>query len=211
ALIRYRTAWHLDLVLRPFLLGGVIKETGFKGPLSLHPNCANYRFSTDVPQRFKFFGLRASLNEETIGLLVQGSMPAMRFLTAVREKYPHKLEDVSRQFFKRLNQETKALSDPSDVEEGAQKSSLTAEEIQTCMELMKDQSIKDKLKAATEEAFSRGAFGSPTMFTTVNGKELMFFGSDRLDQLAFVIQKEWSGPLGPQRMQAAPELPGFTA
>ncbi|CAG0899784.1 unnamed protein product [Cyprideis torosa] len=63
ALIRYRTAWHLDLVLRPFLLGGVIKETGFKGPLSLHPNCANYRFSTDVPQRFKFFGLRASLNE----------------------------------------------------------------------------------------------------------------------------------------------------
>ncbi|MCH6548353.1 MAG: 2-hydroxychromene-2-carboxylate isomerase [Proteobacteria bacterium] len=40
-----------------------------------------------------------------------------------------------------------------------------------------DQSIKDELKANTDEAVSRGAFGAPTFFV---GKE-MFFGNDRFD------------------------------
>lgn len=42
---------------------------------------------------------------------------------------------------------------------------------------MQDQAIKDRLKATTEEAVARGAFGAPTMFV---GEE-MFFGHDRLD------------------------------
>jgi 2-hydroxychromene-2-carboxylate isomerase len=39
------------------------------------------------------------------------------------------------------------------------------------------QEAKDRLKATTEEAVSRGAFGAPTFFV---GDE-MFFGQDRLD------------------------------
>ena len=38
-----------------------------------------------------------------------------------------------------------------------------------------DQSIKDELKANTDEAIRRGAFGAPTFFV---GEE-MFFGNDR--------------------------------
>ena len=40
-----------------------------------------------------------------------------------------------------------------------------------------DQSIKDELKANTDEAIRRGAFGAPTFFV---GEE-MFFGNDRFD------------------------------
>ena len=40
-----------------------------------------------------------------------------------------------------------------------------------------DQAIKDALKANTDEAVARGAFGAPTFFV---GDE-MFFGNDRLD------------------------------
>jgi len=40
-----------------------------------------------------------------------------------------------------------------------------------------EQSVKDKLKANTEEAIARGGFGSPTMF--VNRTD-MYFGNDRL-------------------------------
>jgi 2-hydroxychromene-2-carboxylate isomerase len=40
-----------------------------------------------------------------------------------------------------------------------------------------EQSVKDGLIAATEEAVERGAFGAPTCFV---GDE-MFFGSDRMD------------------------------
>ena len=44
-------------------------------------------------------------------------------------------------------------------------------------EAIADQNIKDKLRADTEEAVGRGAFGAPTMF--VGGD--MFWGQDRLD------------------------------
>ena len=43
-----------------------------------------------------------------------------------------------------------------------------------------DQSVKDELKANTEEAAQRGAFGAPTFFV---GKD-MFFGQDRLEFVA---------------------------
>ncbi len=43
--------------------------------------------------------------------------------------------------------------------------------------LINDAAVKEKLKANTEEAAARGAFGAPTFF--VEGE--MFFGQDRLD------------------------------
>ena len=40
-----------------------------------------------------------------------------------------------------------------------------------------NQEIKDRLRANTQEAIDRGAFGSPTMFV---GGEHMYFGNDQL-------------------------------
>ena len=40
-----------------------------------------------------------------------------------------------------------------------------------------EQSIKDQLKANTDEAIARGVFGAPTIFVG----DAMFFGNDRLD------------------------------
>ena len=44
-----------------------------------------------------------------------------------------------------------------------------------------EQAIKDELKANTDEAVTRGAFGAPTFFVG----DKMFFGNDRFD---FVIE-----------------------
>ena len=44
-----------------------------------------------------------------------------------------------------------------------------------------EQSVKDMLRASTDEAVERGVFGAPTWF--VNG-ELMFWGQDRLNRMA---------------------------
>ena len=53
--------------------------------------------------------------------------------------------------------------------------------------------VKDALRDATNEAVSKyGAFGAPTMVVdhpALKGKQEMFFGSDRLDHLAFAIGK----------------------
>lgn len=65
---------------------------------------------------------------------------------------------------------------------------------------------KAALQAATEEAVSRGAFGSPTVFVESGavravpgsampaGEEFMIFGSDRMEQLAWSLGQPYSGP-----------------
>ncbi len=49
-----------------------------------------------------------------------------------------------------------------------------------------DQAIKDRLKASTDEAIQRGAFGSPSIFV---GDD-MFFGNDRLPLIRASITRQ---------------------
>jgi glutathione S-transferase kappa 1 len=56
-----------------------------------------------------------------------------------------------------------------------------------------DQLIKDKLKQNTDDAIKAGAFGAPTIIVTHNGKDEMFFGSDRFEHIAHLLGKEWCG------------------
>jgi 2-hydroxychromene-2-carboxylate isomerase len=53
------------------------------------------------------------------------------------------------------------------------------------------QPVKDALKASTEEAVARGAFGAPTFFV---GDE-MFFGNDRLDFVEDALLRIIGNPL----------------
>jgi 2-hydroxychromene-2-carboxylate isomerase len=46
-----------------------------------------------------------------------------------------------------------------------------------------DQTTKDRLRADTEEAVTRGAFGAPTFFV---GDEV-FFGNDRIPQVERLV------------------------
>ncbi len=51
---------------------------------------------------------------------------------------------------------------------------------------LKDPSIKDRLRANTEELIERGGFGSPTIF--VDGDD-MYFGNDRMPLIEAALQK----------------------
>lgn len=54
----------------------------------------------------------------------------------------------------------------------------------------------------TELAVKKGMFGAPTFYVTVSAKkprEMMFFGSDRFEQMAFVLGKPWEGPNPPPK------------
>lgn len=59
-----------------------------------------------------------------------------------------------------------------------------------------DASVKKALMDATAEAVAAGAFGVP--FMTLEGQGVprdsrVWFGTDRLDQLAAVLQQPWLG------------------
>jgi len=59
-----------------------------------------------------------------------------------------------------------------------------------CLAAANDQTLKDALRANTEEAAARGAFGSPTIFV---GGDDMYFGNDRLPLVRDAILRVRAG------------------
>eukprot|EP00435_Cladocopium_sp_Y103_P078831 s1_g2570.t1 len=52
-----------------------------------------------------------------------------------------------------------------------------------------EQSTKDHLRANTDEALSRGSFGSPSIFVPVAGGERLYFGNDQLPLVEWAIHQ----------------------
>ena len=68
-------------------------------------------------------------------------------------------------------------------------------------ELAQGEATKKALRANTEEAVARGAFGSPTAFVQeADASEAMFFGSDRMEQLAHHLGLPYHGARPPSRL-----------
>ncbi|WP_373490237.1 DsbA family protein, partial [Parasphingorhabdus sp.] len=55
-------------------------------------------------------------------------------------------------------------------------------------EKTQEQPIKDRLRANTEEAITRGAFGSPSIFVPFGEGERMYFGNDQLPLVNWAIK-----------------------
>ena len=53
----------------------------------------------------------------------------------------------------------------------------------------RDQAIKDRLRANTEEAIDRGAYGSPSIFVPFGDGERMYFGNDQLPLVNWAIKQ----------------------
>ena len=66
------------------------------------------------------------------------------------------------------------MNDPTTVASVLQSAGFDAPAL---LALASEQAVKDKLKAETELAVSRGVFGAPTFFVA----DQMFWGQDRLD------------------------------
>ena len=52
-----------------------------------------------------------------------------------------------------------------------------------------EQTIKDRLRANTEEAIDRGAYGSPSIFVPFGDGERMYFGNDQLPLVNWAIKQ----------------------
>lgn len=52
-----------------------------------------------------------------------------------------------------------------------------------------EQEIKDRLRANTEEAIKRGAYGSPSIFVPFEEGERMYFGNDQLPLVNWAIKQ----------------------
>lgn len=110
------------------------------------------------------------------------SVHAMRFCT-VLEDNQEDLFEFSTRTFAAYFIEARNLDDPKVLVAIADEAGLRGEEIRE--KSTKDE-IKQRLRKSTEEAISRGAFGSPTIFVD---RTNMYFGNDQLPLVEFALDK----------------------
>ena len=156
---------------RPFLLGGVFKATGNDMPARIPAKAKwmlgdmrlwsrHYGIPFEMPSRFPLNTLRTQRALAAAERLAgANALPA--FALALFRAYWAEDQDVT--------------SDPV-IAVAARAASLAADAIVAAIDAPE---TKDLLRATTDEAVRRGAFGAPAMFVG----ETLFWGNDRIPLL----------------------------
>jgi 2-hydroxychromene-2-carboxylate isomerase len=157
-----------ELNYRPMLLGGVFKATGNSSP-AVEPCEAKRAYGALELQRWIAH----------LGVPFRGNphFPINTLLlmrTAVAAQRAGVFDPFHRAVYPAFWAEGENLGELEVVSRVLEKAGLDARAL---LEAAGDPAVKAELRATTEEAVARGAFGAPTFFVA----DEMFFGSDRLD------------------------------
>lgn len=150
---------------KPFLLGGVFKETGNHSPI-LIPSKKTY-IVEDLGDWARHYGVEFDFP----ALYPVQSLRAMRGALAAIEK--RKIRDYTHKLFRLYWVQGKDLSQDEVLKRAVCEIGMDADWF---LSRIAEQDIKDKLREETAKAVKRGAFGAPTVFIG----DKMFWGNDRL-------------------------------
>lgn len=155
-----------EVALRPFLLGGVFKATGNNSPVTVP---AKGKWMTEDLHRWAdAYGVPLKFPRS----FPLNTIAPMRGAAALEgdARFPTYVQAVYEAMFGRGED----ISDPETLRAALKGAGLDAKAI---LGSMTEEPVKAKLKATTEEAIARGAFGAPTFFVA----DQMHFGNDRID------------------------------
>lgn len=159
-----RTGAEVDY--EPFLLGGVFKATGNASPATIPAKGA--WMMRDLGNFARRHGITYNRNPD----FPINTLNLMRGATGLKDD-PRFMAYVDA-VFDAMWQTPRNLGDPAELLPVLVRAGVSPDEFRA---LVERDDVKDRLKATTEAAVARGAFGAPTFFV---GDEL-FFGQDRLD------------------------------
>jgi len=157
-----------EIEYRPFLLGGVFQATGNRSPMEVP---AKGQYLQDDLQRFAArYGVPFRHNPH----FPINTLTLMRMVLGLQLRDPERMVPFVDAVYRAIWVDGKNMNDPAVAGAVIQQAGFDAEKL---LALASDPAVKDELKADTQEAVARGAFGAPTFFV---GKD-MFWGQDRLD------------------------------
>lgn len=162
--IAARTGAAVDYV--PVLLGGIFKATGNASP-AMVPAKAKY-MNADMARFASRHGIPLAFNP----WFPINTITLMRAATGLADD--PRFEDFVDTVFDAMWANPRNLGDPAELRALLFAAGFDADAV---LSRADEPEVKDRLKAATEDAVARGVFGAPTFF--VAGE--MFFGQDRLD------------------------------
>jgi 2-hydroxychromene-2-carboxylate isomerase len=153
---------------KPFVLGAVFKATANVMPAS-SPAKARYMLR-DLDRWARRYGVPFRMSSR---FPVQ-TIRTMRLVLVGEDE--GRAQAVALAAFAALWVQDRDITSDGEIGEIAREAGLEAT---TALQRIEEPSIKDRLRANTEDAIARGAFGAPALFV---GDEL-FWGNDRLDQV----------------------------
>lgn len=156
-----------EIVWRPFLLGGVFKAISNVSPVTIAPK--GRWMVQDLKRWAKRYGVPFEMNP---GFPVN-TLALMRGAAGLQMKRPQEFPKYVAAMFEAMWARPRNLNEPAEVGAVLKQAGFDPAAM---LALTAEQEVKDRLKATTEEAVARGAFGAPTFFV---GEE-MFWGQDRL-------------------------------
>lgn len=157
-----------ELVYRPMLLGGVFQATGNASPANV-PAKGRY-MDADMARFARRYGVPLAVNP----FFPVNTLMLMRGATGAQMHAPERFQDYLSGVFHAMWVAPQNLNDPATTARALVAAGFDPAEV---MGWAGDADVKAALRASTEEAVARGAFGAPTMFVG----DRMFFGQDRLD------------------------------
>jgi 2-hydroxychromene-2-carboxylate isomerase len=156
------------VVYKPMLLGGVFQATGNRSPMEV-PSKARY-MAADMDRYARRYNAPMTLNPH----FPINTLTLMRIATGLQmrdeARFLAYLDAVNRAIWV----DQRNMNDPAVVAQVLQAAGFDPAAL---LALAADPAVKERLKADTQEAVSRGVFGAPTFF--VGGQ--MYWGQDRLD------------------------------
>lgn len=147
-----------DAEWRPFFLGGVFKATGNQPPISV-PAKGQY-MARDLKRLFAYYETRYTFPS----VFPTNSLTAMRALSGAPAA---DVQALALKLFDAYWGQGLNIGDVAVLAELLPAELLAA---------AGDDAVKEKLKANTESAVSRGAFGAPSLFVD----DELYFGEDRV-------------------------------
>ena len=155
-----------EVVYVPVLLGGIFKATGNASPVMV-PAKGAY-MGADMARFARKFGVPLNMNP----YFPINTITMMRMAGGVvgEEAFPRLVDAL----FDAMWQGRRNMGDPEVLASVLSGAGLDPAAL---LAIADSPEAKDRLKANTEGAVARGAFGAPTFFV----EDEMFFGQDRLD------------------------------
>lgn len=195
-LTRYSQSWQsMNLVLKPFLLSGIMKGSGNKPPMTV-PNKGKYLFK-DFNTMAKYLGIPYKLpsNFPEQAFRIKEQAEQMRFILAIDQlSSGQQTEQVSREFYLAVFNRGEQIGS-IDFGETAKRAKVPSSMIEKALEIKSTDEIKNKLRSNTDEALSHSAFGAPTIVAHLPTGPHMLWGCDRIELLAYLLNEKYQGPL----------------
>jgi 2-hydroxychromene-2-carboxylate isomerase len=151
-----------QIVYRPILLGGIFKATGNASPITI-PAKGKY-MALELDRWARHYGIELKMNPH----FPFNTIRLMRGAIAAQQQ--DRFASYHAAMFRAVWSEGRNLGREEALREMLESAGIDPASID-------GDEIKNELRANTDQAVTRGAFGAPTFF--VNGD--MFWGNDRLD------------------------------